>query len=98
MAKARPHAFDRGDRDGLWTLLEDHALVDWLLTTRAERLAGKRPNYGIRKPVVMLATGRRYPSINHAAAVHGTNRWGVIRSIRSNGRLLLAGSAWAYAS
>lgn len=97
MVKTHPAGFDLADRDGLWALLEDHKLVDWILATRADRQAGRRPT-GQAKPVVKVATGQRYRSVNHAAVVHGSNRWGVLRSIKSGGRLLLGGSAWAYAS
>ena len=98
MVKTYPWGFDLATREGLWALLEDHRLVDWLLATRESRQAAWRPAGGSGRPVIKLSTGKRYPSVNHAAVLHGTNRWGVLRSIRSEGRLLLDGSAWAYAS
>jgi hypothetical protein len=85
LAMERPHVFGGASRAQIVQLLEDERLAD--------RIAARFPRrWAHARPVRMVSTGRRYPSLHAAAADHAVSHQAIRRALRTGGTC--AGSQW----
>ncbi len=91
LARHFPHLFVNVPADELFLLLEDEDLVQQVLTANQH-------NHGFRVPLICLTTGRRFPSIQAAAAAYHVDAANLARATRSSEPATVCDLQWKRAA